>query len=86
MAKAKQDSPKADAGEANSDAIHAKYVSVELAIEQLLTVKSEIVKVLIKYPEDWNKQKFFTDGETRDVHKNNAEIFIRQGIATLVTE
>ena len=83
---AKQDSAKADEGDADSDSNHTTYVSVELAIEQLSAIKSEFVKVLIKYPEDWNKKKFFIDGDTRDVHKNNAEIFIKQGIATLVTK
>ena len=83
---AKQDSANAKAEESDAQNIVHVSVSVELALEQLSTIEGEFVKVLINYPEDWNKSKFFIDGETKEVHKANAEIFIKQGIATLVTE
>ncbi len=85
---AKQDSPevKADEGDAVIIASNTTYVSVELAIEHLAATESELVKVQIAYPADWSKSKFFLDGEIKEVHRNNAEIFIKQGIATLVTE
>jgi hypothetical protein len=45
---------------------------------------SKIVKVLIKYPQDFMGVKYFTDGEVKEVSVETADIFIEKGIATLV--
>lgn len=48
--------------------------------------KTVLVKVLIKYPEDWSKDKFFKDGDVKEVALETAKTFIEIGIATAVTE
>lgn len=46
---------------------------------------SNLVKVRIKYPAKWNKPKFFQDGVEKDMAKETADQFVKQGIATIIT-
>lgn len=48
------------------------------------TPGSLLVKVLIKYPSDWKKDKFFKDGDVKEVSPETADTFVEIGIATLV--
>jgi len=45
-----------------------------------------LVKVLIEYPADWNKQRFFNDGEEKFMSQESADQFVELGIATIVKE
>lgn len=47
---------------------------------------SNIVKVRIKYPSKYTKPRFFKDGDVKEVAKETAEIFIKQGIAKIMIE
>jgi len=47
---------------------------------------SNIIKVRIKYPSKYSKPKFFKDGDVKEVSKETADIFIRQGFAKLLIE
>jgi len=44
---------------------------------------TSLVKVLIKYPIDWKKDKFFKDGDIKEVSPETAATFMEIGIATL---
>lgn len=44
---------------------------------------SPLVKVLIKYPADWKKDKFFKDGDIKEVSPEAAGTFVEIGIATM---
>lgn len=44
---------------------------------------SPLVKVLIKYPADWKKEKFFKDGDIKEVSPETAATFVEIGIATM---
>ena len=49
-----------------------------------VTPGSPLVKVLIKYPADWKKDKFFKDGDIKEVSPETAATFVEIGIATMV--
>lgn len=49
-----------------------------------VTPGSPLVKVLIKYPADWKKDKFFKDGDVKEVSPETAATFVEIGIATMV--
>ena len=49
-----------------------------------VTPGSPLVKVLIKYPADWKKDKFFKDGDIKEVSPETAATFVEIGIATIV--
>lgn len=48
-----------------------------------VTPGSPLVKVLIKYPADWKKDKFFKDGDIKEVSPETAATFVEIGIATM---
>jgi hypothetical protein len=45
-----------------------------------------LVKISILYPKSWKKEKFFKDGDVKEVSKEGAEAFVNMGIATLVEQ
>lgn len=47
---------------------------------------SPLVKVLIKYPADWKKDKFFKDGDIKEVSPEAAATFVEIAIATIVDD
>lgn len=49
-----------------------------------VTPGSPLVKVLVKYPTDWKKDKFFKDGDIAEVSPESAATFVEIGIATMV--
>lgn len=51
-----------------------------------ITPGSPLVKVLIKYPADWKKDKFFKDGDVKEVSPEAAATFVEIGIATMYDE
>jgi hypothetical protein len=51
-----------------------------------ITPGSPLVKVLIKYPTDWKKDKFFKDGDIKEVSPEAAATFIEIGIASMHDE
>jgi hypothetical protein len=51
-----------------------------------VTPGSPLVKVLIKYPSDWKKDKFFKDGDIKEVSPETAATFVEIGIATMVDQ
>jgi hypothetical protein len=51
-----------------------------------VTPGSPLVKVLIKYPADWKKDKFFKDGDVKEVSPETAATFVEIGIATMADE
>jgi hypothetical protein len=48
-----------------------------------VTPGSPLVKVLIKYPTDWKKDKFFKNGDVKEVSPEAAATFVEIGIATM---
>ncbi len=46
-------------------------------------VDPSVVKVLIKYPDDYSGRKYFRNGQVVECSKETADIFIKKGIATL---
>jgi hypothetical protein len=52
----------------------------------VVTPGSPLVKVLIKYPPDWKKDKFFKDGDIVEVSPESAATFVEKGIATMHDE
>jgi hypothetical protein len=52
----------------------------------VVTPGSPLVKVLIKYPDEWKKDKFFKDGDIKEVSPETAATFVEIGIATMVEE
>jgi hypothetical protein len=46
---------------------------------------SDTVKVIILYPDKYKKQKYFKNGDVKEVSKEVAEQFIGMGIASLLT-
>lgn len=48
-----------------------------------VTAGSPLVKVIIKYPTDWKKDKFFKDGDVKDVSPETAATFVEIGIAKM---
>lgn len=58
-------------------------VSVEFDIPVNTKDKDVTVKILIKYPEDYQGEKFHKDGELKDVSIDTAEIYIKKGIGTI---
>lgn len=51
-----------------------------------ITPGSPLVKVLIKYPDDWKKDKFFKDGDIKEVSPETAATFVEIGIATMINK
>lgn len=49
-----------------------------------VTPGSSLVKVRIKYPDDWKRDKFFKDGDIKEVSPETAATFVEIGIATIV--
>lgn len=60
--------------------------SVEFAKSNPRPVPKNTVTVVINYPKDWKKYQAFKNGDVREVGKEAAEHFIKQGIAKLVIE
>ncbi|MES2004335.1 MAG: hypothetical protein V4450_07425 [Bacteroidota bacterium] len=46
----------------------------------------KLMKVKIQYPSDWTKDRFFKDGDVKEVAPETAKTFIEIGIATEVEE
>lgn len=49
-------------------------------------VHAHLPKVLIKYPSNWTKEKFFKNGDIVPCSKESAETFVEIGIGTIVNE
>ena len=41
----------------------------------------DMLEVIFKYPESWNKPRFFKNGEKRLLARETAELFVKSGIA-----
>lgn len=44
------------------------------------------VTILIKYPSGWKKDKFYKDGDKKEVAKETADQFVKAGFATIIKE
>lgn len=44
------------------------------------------VSIRVKYPANWKKDKFYKDGELREVSRETADQFVKAGFATIVKE
>ncbi len=64
----------------------ASIVSVEFDIPESVSKapKDAVIKVLIKYPENYKGNKFFKDGDIKHVIAVTAKIFIKKGIGTII--
>lgn len=60
--------------------------SVEFAKSNSRPVPKNTVTIVVNYPKDWKKYRAFKNGDVREVGKEAAEHFIKQGIAKLVNE
>jgi len=66
---------------------HTVRVSTSaVSLGKAYSANSKLVKVLINYPEGWTKDKFFKNGEIREMAPETANTFIEIGIATLTKE
>ena len=45
---------------------------------------NSLVKIVIEYPKKWQKEKFYKDGDIREVSRESANTFIEIGIAKLI--
>ena len=45
-----------------------------------------LVKILIEYPKEWDKKKFFSDGDEKYVSQETADAFIELGFATIIKD
>jgi hypothetical protein len=63
-----------------------KMVAYEVSIttEAKKEQASDNVNVLIKYPENWDKAKFFQDGDIKEVSIETAKLFVSIGIASYI--
>lgn len=62
---------------------HTTIHSVSFATpEQRKVSDPNVIEVVIKYPADWSKKKFFADGDVKQVSKEVAASFIEIGIAS----
>lgn len=48
--------------------------------------EKDTIPVRIKYPAGWKKQKFFKDGDIKEVAKETADQFVKAGFATIIKE
>lgn len=46
--------------------------------------QNNLLKVKIEYPKSWKKEKFYRDGDIKEVSRESANTFIEIGIAKLV--
>lgn len=44
------------------------------------------VTVRVKYPSGWKKDKFYKDGDEKEVAKETADQFVKAGFATIIKE
>ena len=58
-------------------------VSVEFDIPVNTKAKDVTVNILIKYPENYQGEKFHKDGVLKDVSIDTADIYIKKGIGTI---
>ena len=67
---------------------HNLTTSTVLVVSPAATVTpgSPLVKVQIKYPADWKKDKFFKDGDVKEVSPETAATFVEIGIASMADE
>lgn len=47
---------------------------------------TKLTKVLIQYPSDWKRVKYFKDGEVRQVSIESANQFVDDGFGKIITE
>ena len=45
---------------------------------------TNLVKVLIKYPDGYKNKKFFADGDIKYASKESAQIFVENGYGTII--
>lgn len=44
------------------------------------------VTIRVKYPSGWKKDKFYKDGDEKEVAKETADQFVKSGFATIIKE